>query len=399
MVQGAGGQMAVVEGGAVRLEVTTRMVQPVLHTVVPACIALPPSLRGTPGAEPEAVLVLRGTSIRPLDAVALCRQNGHFLAVEEHATDVQRGTFAHRIWPVGLVPGYAELEVQACNLLSAPRPVLVLPNVEATAEVNALAAATPVTPAAAAVMDAFLREVGLVVGWTHREAAEAAAAATGGPARPYSPALLQRVADMARRLTVVAAARGCAALVALLLEGVFADGSSAAEAVAAMDLVCPPSLLQLVAASGCPQSLKVLCEWGTRHGLQWETHAAAATAGGAPTPLPLNFVAVLADGGVMHDAPTTLCPAAMACTCCPIAEAPAAVLPAAPRTPASAAQASTASRSTLSDPGSTKCLDIAAPGTNCCYCSAAKKQLSRPTVLYGKLRIAESIGTGAALTP
>ena len=419
-MQGAGGQLAVVGGGAVRMEVAAREAMPVVDAITPACITMSAALDGdAAGSGPGALLVLRGTRVSPPSAVALCRQNGRYLAVEEHGSGGADGRSPAqewaRIWPVGLAPGCAELEVQAGNLLSAPRPLLVLPDAAAAAEVNALAAAAPVTPAATAAMDAFLREVGLVVSWTHRDVAAAAAAASGCPARPYPPALLRRVASTARQLAVVAAARGCAALTALLLEGACADGSSAAEAAAAMDAACPPSLLHIVAGSGCPQLVGVLREWGLRRGLRWEVRAAAPTAGGAPPLSPLHVAAVLPDGGAMHVALATLDPSAVARLWTqhgpgglpspeelvllaaarayrPVWRTPVVALRAATAPPAlvaAQAYAAAAKCGTAPEPDFGNGKAATAPGACCCVCCGKARQRSpRPALLVGKLRAA-----------
>ena len=294
----AGGNIAVVSDGHVRLEMEAHYVQPAITQLEPPAVHAGPDLVWT--------VELHGRSVA-LPSVVLCRQRGRHLAVEVHACAESDGEQAQewvRIWPLGLAPGYAELEVQAGNLLSAPRPLLVLPNAAATAEVNALAAAAPVTPSAAATIDAFLREVGLVVGWTHRH--ESAPAAGLPP--PDSPTLLRSVASTARRLVPVVAARGAAALAALLLEGACVDGCSAAKALAAMDASCPASLLHVAAGSGSTAVIAALHGWGARHGLRWELQATAAGSCWEPVLSPLHVAAVLPDCNAMRQALASLDP-------------------------------------------------------------------------------------------
>lgn len=335
----AGGEAALVEGGRVRAAVIAGDGLPAILSVAPRCIDVVPGTEEKEGVEvaaaadsdcagPSAVngpkmVVIRGRHVAPPSAL-LCQQRGRHLAVEVHAfgSDDEGEQLPAQewasVWPLGLVPGGAELEVRAGNLLSAARPLLVLPCAAAAAEANALVAATEAMAAAAAARrnqagrggqgsatsadeqraaaaaaaaeDAFLREMGLVSSWMHRDVVVPGS----GPPPACSPPLLRHVAAMAQRLVSVVAPRGCAALSALLLECVRADGSGAAEAVAAMDAACPPSLLHAVAGSGSPQVVGVLRKWGEVHRLRWRL------AGGAASALsPLHVAAVRPDGGAM----------------------------------------------------------------------------------------------------
>eukprot|EP00887_Chlorella_sp_A99_P000112 scaffold16.g112.t1 len=332
-----GSRVALIEEGRVKLEVAAEADSaPEIRALRPPCIcvAAPPHLAasgaraswsgGRDGGGSEAgvedACELGAHSLElgvPLqcpnaaEGLVLCRQRARHLAVEVlgSSIDVQRQLTWVRAWPVGLVPGCAELEMQVGNILSGARPLLVLPDPAAAAEVRCLAAAGAQLPEAAPALDAFLREVGLVVQFTHRHVDPAAGGS--GPAQPFPPVLRRCVAAAARRLVAVAAARGCPALVALLLEGVCADGSVPQEAAAGMDAACPSSLLHVVAGSGCPVLVGVLQAWAARGGLRWPAldPAAAERPGSRGLELSvLHVAAVVPDGGAMLAALAALDP-------------------------------------------------------------------------------------------
>eukprot|EP00887_Chlorella_sp_A99_P007040 scaffold2.g7040.t1 len=286
----AGDRIVVVSQGKVCLEAAAGEALPVLEAVGP-----PALWAGAPPAGGGArALELRGWRVADPSALVLCRQRGRHLAVEvlgsSWDTEPARGEQEWVcVWPLGLVPGCAELEVQVGNLLSAPRPLLVLPDRAAVAE------------------------VGLVIRFTHRHMAAAAAAAEGCPALPFSLRLRQRVAATAQRLVAVAASRGCPALAALLLEGACADGCSAEAAVAAMDAACPAgsTLLHVAAGTGCTALPAVLQRWAQCHSAGWHLRSGGMVAEeveGAPLLTPVHVAEVLPDGGAMRDALAALDP-------------------------------------------------------------------------------------------
>lgn len=309
VVQG-NGQVAVVRAvssgsNGVRLAGEVGAAAPVLAALSPPCVYAP----ATPCAAAGSVVEVRGRHVSPPSGALLCRQQGMHLAVEVHAwgrhgqcTEQQDQQEWVHMRPVGLLPGCAEVEAQAGVVLGESRPLLALPCRAAVEEVCALVAATvqaaaaDESPAAAAqaqaAADAFLREVGIVVQYTHRRVSPAGACGTAGPAD--SRAHGQVVATLARGLVVAVAARGCPALAALLLEGVCADGCTAAEAMAGADATCGPasSLLHAVVGSGCPQLVPVLQRWGARHGIQWRLCSGDT---GVPLASPANVACALPD--------------------------------------------------------------------------------------------------------
>ena len=150
---------------------------------------------------------------------------------------------------------------------------------------------------AAAATDAFLREVGIVLQFTHRHEA---ASAGRGAVQPFPPALRRQVAAAAQRLVVCMASRGSPTLASLLLEGVLADGCTPAEAVAAMDGACPAgmTLLHVVAGVRCVEIVGVLRGWGRQHGYTWSLRPSQQQ-GGRGGPSPLHLAAALPNGGPM----------------------------------------------------------------------------------------------------
>eukprot|EP00887_Chlorella_sp_A99_P001653 scaffold8.g1653.t1 len=318
-------RLAVVEQGRVVLDVVAPQAAPVIEAMWPPAVLVPlpaAALRAgavllpavvAPASAPSVVVWARQPA--DLASLVLCRQRGRHVALEVHSSgssSQQQPLQCRRVWPVGLLPGCAELNVQALGLLSAARPLLALPSQAAVDEVCQLARATAasvpaadraavVGPAAAgqvvaaAAVDAFLRETGLVVQFTHRAAAAVAAAAEGGAAPPWPAPLRRHVAAAARRLIAATASRRCPALVGLLLEGACADGCSAEDAVAGMDAACPrgATLLHVVAGAGCAATVGVLRAWalspkGARpprpEPLPCVDHQAGVRAGDAPAP-------------------------------------------------------------------------------------------------------------------
>lgn len=100
---------------------------------------------------------------------------------------------------LGLKCGVAEVEVQAGGAMSAPRPLLVLPDAAAAAEVESLACRAR----RAVWLDAFLRDAGMVVAHICSEGASARAPA-------------DQVEALAARTAAYCAEAGCPALVRLL---------------------------------------------------------------------------------------------------------------------------------------------------------------------------------------
>jgi hypothetical protein len=115
---------------------------------------------------------------------------------------------------LGLRCGGAEVEVQCGGVLTAARPLLVLPDAAAAAEVRALAARAPERSST----DSLLRDAGVVVGHLH------------GGAR--APAAL--VAALAARTAAFALVQRCPALALVLLPGALEAGQSAEEVAASL---------------------------------------------------------------------------------------------------------------------------------------------------------------------
>jgi len=128
----------------------------------------------------------------------------------------------------GLRCGVAELEVQHGGVLTQARPLLVLPNAEAAAEVERLAAKAR----GADWVDAFLRDVGLVVGYLQGEGAAGQCSA-------------EVVAPIAARTVEFSLERGCTALARLLQPALAEEsgqcGGRSSDAFAAAASCNPPA--------------------------------------------------------------------------------------------------------------------------------------------------------------
>lgn len=157
---------------------------------------------------------------------------------------------------LGLRCGCVEVEVQCGGgVLTQARPLLVLPDAAAAAEVRALmAGAEAIGPSSLAAMEAFLRDAGVVIGHLH-----------GG----QRSARKQLVASIAQRAAAYALRRGCTALSLLLLPGALVAGSSAQEVATALWALWQDS-------RPCGTSVEAVDRWVAMHA----SSAAAASAAG-----------------------------------------------------------------------------------------------------------------------
>lgn len=126
---------------------------------------------------------------------------------------------------------------------------------------------------------------------------------------PYTPALLASVACKARQLVAAAVARGWAATVEMLLPAVTADGTPAAEAVAAMSGLCPSgaTLLHVAVGTGCVPVVAALAAWGRAAEHAWQVDVQGGAAHGLT---PLHLAALLPNGAQMRGALAAMSPAA-----------------------------------------------------------------------------------------
>ncbi|EFN53428.1 hypothetical protein CHLNCDRAFT_136650 [Chlorella variabilis] len=338
MVVQFGGQLTTLRGGQVAAAIDLRRPPaglaaaglPRLASLHPFCV-----LAGQPG-----VVTLSGTSITGSRDLVLCRQQGRHLAAEFHGAGCEgtsggggggggredpgplqpppakrarlaaapagreeegrggcssgrrQGCAAGRgppngrqppeqlcIKPLGVLPGWVEVEVQRGCVLSEPLPLLALPCAAAVAEVRQLAADS------AGICDApaFLRRVGLVVQYLSRRQL----AAAGHRVAPYPPATRQRIARMACQLAEVAAGRGWHALAALLhpAQAAAAGGERhAGGCCGSSPAVAPPA----AAAVALPPAT---------------AEAAAAACGAPPHSMPLSAAAAAGSGAQREPAP------------------------------------------------------------------------------------------------
>lgn len=122
----AGGRLALVQGGRVRLEAVASEVLPVVDAIAPPCVYLAvPGAAPQPGTEaggkveaPRQMVEVRGRRLGAADCLVLCRQRGQHLTVEVHASgmdwrDPAAAALARgedraewvEVWPLGLLPG------------------------------------------------------------------------------------------------------------------------------------------------------------------------------------------------------------------------------------------------------------------------------------------------------
>lgn len=268
--------------------------------LVPAIEApLPLAVHATPAAPAAAPLLLRGRLLADDGDLILARQQGCNLTVEVHASGAVQGGEYAKVRVLGLLPGWADLEVQHGGFLSRPRALLALPCPAAVAEVRQLERGA----AGVACVDDLLRDMGLVAQFLQRHEM----AAEEYPCPAYTPALLADIACKARALVAAAVARGWAATAKLLLPAVTADGATAADALAALNACCPAgtTLLHVAVGTGSVAVVQELAAWAAQAGCCWEVDSACV--GSRVTPL--HVAALLPNAAEMRAALTGMAPA------------------------------------------------------------------------------------------
>jgi hypothetical protein len=287
--------------GAVLLGPRSAAAAPSLAAVLP--------LAREPGS--DAQLLLLGAHVAGSHARVLCRREGQApdLAVvgSGPVAALRRAPPAgpgREEWVAVRVPrleeGLHQWEVQAevGALLSNAAPCLVLADAAAVAELRQLEGEGG-GGGAADVGDVagFVEAVGVVL---HHLRAAAAPGAAGNP--NAGPAAAARAAALARELAPVAAARGWPALLRRLLPAVALDCAPGA-AMEAMRAAHPGglSILHVAAAGGCADAARALGEWAATAG-----HTVGLQAAGGQGLTPLHLAALLADGGAMAAALTSV---------------------------------------------------------------------------------------------
>ena len=222
------------------------------------------------------VLRLEGARLTEPEALIMCRQGGRNLVVEffddlnEEMADLDTSerpiqrlgvSGGLEIGVLGLAAGCAEVEVQVGSFLGPSKPVLVLPDPRAVAEVRQLEVASRRT-ALGIPTDNFLRDIGLVAQYLERASAEA----QGRPVPVYTPFLLRRIQDLACKLVAACAARGWSGLVGYLLPATVCARQSPAAAAAQMDACCPQgsTLLHVAVGTGSVATVHVMLTWADK---------------------------------------------------------------------------------------------------------------------------------------
>jgi ribosomal protein L12E/L44/L45/RPP1/RPP2 len=259
---------------------------------------LPLAVHATAGAPAATPLLLRGRLLCGKHNLVLARQQGANLAVELLGCGEEQGWEWVRARVLGLLPGFADVEVQHGSFLSPARALLALPCPAAVAEVRQLERST----AGIACLDSFLRDMGLVVQYLNRRQL----GEEGYPCPSYGPTLLAAIAGKARSLVAAAVARGWVAVTQMLLPAVTADGLSASDAVAAMDACCPEgtSLLHVAVGTGNVPLVQSLSSWGATQGRPWLVDVPAGSAGITP----LHVATLLPNSSDMREALAGMAP-------------------------------------------------------------------------------------------
>ncbi|KAK9819901.1 hypothetical protein WJX72_003783 [[Myrmecia] bisecta] len=257
-------------------------------------------------SDPE-VITVTGTNIASNENSVLCRCQGAYVPAkvvlpvtnsEEAELDIARQELQLRI-PRGQRNGAVQVEVVRGGFMSHAKPVLVLDNTQAVAEIRQLEAG------ASADADAFLLDFDRVLEFTN--ALKAVAANSQEPMREYTTEDCKAVAHTARRLFLFAASKGWPAVAQLLLPVACVECRNVAEVVAEWDKLTAGqlSVLHLAVRSQSADMVALLLDFAACGGFQFDVTKAAARG-----ITPLHLAAMLPDNGAIADLLTDLSPAA-----------------------------------------------------------------------------------------
>ncbi|BDA46756.1 probable squamosa promoter-binding-like protein 4 at N-terminal half [Coccomyxa sp. Obi] len=272
----------------------SRGVLPQLHSVSPLA-----ALSSAP-----VTLKLLGANIATPNNSVLAQSQGKNVDIEVVSAEAnmegaaeEASSLLEVVVPAGQRNGVLHLEVARGALLSGPKPVLIVDDAAVAAEINQLEQGDPT----GLDVDGFLLDMGRVL--ELKNAVAAAKFGTSQHVRTFSAADVALVAQIARRLLIVAINKAWPAVARLVLPVAAADAASVGEAVRQVEtLTGGLPLLHLAVRSQSIPLVSMLLEWTSTGG--YELRA------GAPGPhgmTALHLAATLKDGGKLAALLTGLC--------------------------------------------------------------------------------------------
>lgn len=268
---------------------------PEIHSVTPACVS---STR-------VGQVSISGMNIAGEGRTVLCRSQGLYVPVTvtqgsgTAVSDLRQEV--HMQLPAGLSRGSVQVEVARGGFISHSKPVLILENEDAVAEVLQLSS----MPIPGSQASDILRDMGRVLEFSNSKQATV----TDGqqPARHDGTQERSIVATL-HRLLAFACQVGWVAVSDLLLAIASPLGASASELVADLEGVADHglTLLHHAVRSRNASLVGLVLTWGINNGYEWD-YAAAGPAGLTP----LHLAALLDDGGKVADELTDACAGAL----------------------------------------------------------------------------------------
>lgn len=291
-------ELVLVKDGAVQNVVSgasSTGLLPEIHSMSPVCIS----------NDYMAAVSISGTNIAGQGQTVLCRSQGSYVPVEVSPVAGTNSNILkqqlHMQLPAGLSRGSVQVEVVRGGFISRSKPVLILDNEDAVAEVLQLSS----MPIPGMNVSSMLRDLGRVLEFSNSKQA----AVTNGQQQARQAGTDEKsIAATARRLLLFSCQVGWAAVSDLLLPIVSAMAATASELVADLERIYDEglTLLHHVVRSGSASLVSLVLTWGINNGHVWDCSAA-----GPAGLTPLHLAALLDDGGRIADELTDACAGAL----------------------------------------------------------------------------------------
>jgi ankyrin repeat protein len=294
-------ELALVKDGEVQHVLSSsgsRGVFPHVRSIQPVCVS---------NAE-DSTVILRGSNITAAHNAVLCRCQGRYISamvVPPESEDAQQTPFNEALklrLPAGSRQGAVQIEVARGGYLCEPKPVLVLADEQAVAEVRQLGKGRH----PGVDVDAVLLDFDRVLEFLNN--IRCIDLGINEPRRSYNRADIAAIAVTARRLLLLACTMGWPAVARMLLSLVSMDTNGDASAVVdKLDAMVPGdlNLLHAIVRTNNVELLDEMLTWGINSNHQWD-----ATVSGPRGITPLHLAALLPSDDML-DLLTDMCPGAL----------------------------------------------------------------------------------------
>ncbi|KAL0035224.1 hypothetical protein WJX79_007134 [Trebouxia sp. C0005] len=291
-------ELVLVKDGAVQTVVSgasSTGLLPEIHSMSPVCV-----FNNHMGA-----VSISGANIAGEYQTVLCRSQGSYVPVEvSHVAGTTSNVLKQQLrmqLPAGLSRGSVQVEVVHGGFISRSKPVLILDNEDAVAEVLQLSS----MPIPGMNTSSMLRDLGRVLEFSNRKQD---AAINGQQHARHVGVEEKSIAATALRLLSFSCQVGWASISELLLPIVSAMAATASELVADLERICDDglTLLHHVVRSRNASLVSLVLTWGINNGHVWD-----CTAAGPAGLTALHLAALLDDGGRIADELTDACAGAL----------------------------------------------------------------------------------------